>query len=137
MALIRLCVVVFLASLTGPASADCVAGAIEGTSLQLEAEPPAPLDLSLRPVVPDCLRDLSGPEKENCPRAEIIRYGEEVEIWVEALNDYATATNRFANNVAAFSNSTVQYARRAREFADLAFEFRNCEAALIYSGTEE
>ncbi len=95
-----------------------------------------PPDPSLRPTLPDCLRGLSRPEEENCPRDELARYGKEVEDWVALLNDYATATNRFANDAAAFANSAVESASRAREFADLAFEFRNCEVSKILSASE-
>ncbi|WP_299752337.1 hypothetical protein [uncultured Boseongicola sp.] len=137
MALIRLAVLVLLGILSGPALAECVAEDIDSVSLQLDVEPPAAPDVTLRPVLPTCLRGLSGPEQENCPREELTKYGEEVDEWVEDLNDYATATNRFANQAAEFANSAIQYARHARGFADSALEFRNCEAEAIYSASEE
>lgn len=137
MSFVRLGAFLLFGFLAGPTKAACVVGSIAGLSMQLDAKPPTPPDFALKPALPLCLRNLLGPEKENCPREEIARYGDEVEAWVEALNTYVTATNEFANEIAVFANSTVEYAHSARQFADLALEFAECEAAAIYSGSEE
>ncbi|MBT8459456.1 MAG: hypothetical protein KJN60_07310 [Boseongicola sp.] len=135
MAWARFAILALLGISAAPASADCVAADISGISLSYGAEPPEPPDLELRPKLPNCLRDLSRPEQENCPREELARYSKEVDEWIAELNDYATATDRFANEVARFANSAIQQAHRARDFADLVHEFRSCEVSAILSAS--
>ena len=137
MTVIRLGILVFFGLLAGPASAECLANGIAGRTLLFDQSPPEPPDPALRPIRPECLRNLSGPEQENCPRDELAAFGREVDVWVEALNAYVIATNRFANEAAVFANSAIEYARLSRQFADSALEFANCEAAAIASPESE
>ena len=130
-------IVVLLGLLAGPAIADCSAGSLVVTPPEFSTVLPAPPDPALRPVLPDCLRGLSGPEQENCLRDEIAAYGMAVEAWFAALNSFVTNTNRFANEAAVFANSAIDYAQEARSYADVAFEFANCEAAAIYDTSEK
>jgi len=132
-------IVVLLGLLAGPALADCAADSLAATPPEFYTILPAPPDPALRPVLPECLRGLSGPEQENCPRDEITAYGTAVETWVAALNSYVTNTSRFANEAAVFvfANSAIDYAQEARTYADVAFEFANCEAAAIYDASEK
>lgn len=137
MGMVRFAVVALFGILAIPASADCVAAEFSGTALNFPADPPAPPNPELRPTLPNCLRDLSRPRYENCPREELARYGKEVDEWIATLNAYAKATNQFANELAGFANSAIARARHARNFADSALEFRNCEVSAILDVSEE
>ncbi len=132
---------IYLAAMVGLAASTAFAECDEGSfGLALPAAnlvAPVPPELSMRPVRPDCLTGLSGPEQENCSRDELAAYGAAVEAWVAALNDYVTATNDFANKAAGYANNAIDYARRARAYADNALTFADCEAAAINEGIDE
>lgn len=124
-------IVAFVGLLATPALAECTVKNLATAPLEFSAAPPPELDLSLRPVLPDCLRGLSGPEQENCPQGVIAAYGSAVEAWVAALNGFVSDTNRFANEVVVFANSAI-----ARNYADAALDFAYCEAAAISAASE-
>ena len=133
MDLVRPGLLLLFGLISHPAAAECLAVDFDAVRLQFSLQPPPAPDPMLRPILPECLRGLSGPEHENCPRSDLAKYGEEIDKWVEELNDYARATNRFANQVAEFANSAVEYAEQARVFADTALQVRDCEARAIYA----
>ena len=122
-----------VATAAAPAMADCVTDGFAQTLPDFTATAPAPPDPALRPVRPDCLRGLSGPEQENCPREDIASYSAAVEDWVAALNAFVTETNRFANEAALHANAAIDQAQAARTYADEALDFANCEADAINS----
>lgn len=137
MAAIRFAILALFGLMASHASAECVAVEFSGTAPSVPAQPPMPPDPELRPSLPECLRGLSRPGDENCPREELARYDREVEEWVATLNAYAIATNRFANELAGYANSAVENARHARQFADSALAFRDCEVSEILAASGE
>jgi hypothetical protein len=125
-----------LALAAGQSIAECATEGFAQVLPEFDVTAPAPPDPSLRPVVPECLQGLSGPEQENCARDEIAAYGAAVEAWVAALNAYVSDTNQFANDAAVFANAAIDHAQDARTYADGALEFANCEVGLINERAE-
>lgn len=113
--------------------AQCAIPDLASDAPAFSADQPAPPDVALRPELPDCLRDLSGPEQENCPRDVIDAYGAAVAAYIAALQAYVTETNAYANAAARFANAAIDHAEAARSYADGALGYADCEAEAIRS----
>ncbi len=114
-----------------PTLADCAVEALAIKRMDFSLVPPTRIDLSLRPVIPECLVGLTDPKLEDCPRDGISAFGTAVKAWSDALHEYVNDTNRFANELTNYANRAIVYAQEARRHADAALDFANCEAAEI------
>lgn len=115
----------------GVAQADCTPASFEDAPPAFAAPVPAPPDPATRPVVPECLANLSNPVQQNCTPDVIKAYSASIAAYGAALQAYVEATNAYANDTVDFANAAADHARRARAFADGALDWARCEVDAI------
>lgn len=113
------------------AAADCAIADFDGVAPSFSGAAPLPPAEALRPVTPECLRNLASPSQENCSDAEVAAYSAAVDAYVDALNAYVAEADTYARAAAEHANASIAHAERAQAHANAVFDFATCAAEAL------